>query len=256
MYSLILCAAGSILVSLIGFLLDGWGWFGLVFVAVALFAGSWFVVMRKLGARLQPKMEVVRRHAESGQIEGARRALEELLPMGKWVPMLTGQIEAQLGMLALHSRDEKTAVLHLKRSSKRVAEGQLMLAALHHRRKETDEALAVLAAAAPFHAKHSLLQNTYAWMLQKADRLDDAIALLNKLLKKVPDDEVGKDNLKRLQNRQRVDMRGFGNDWYALGLERPPASYGQIQTARKGFRQRAMPTGRKGFRQPPKRKSR
>ena len=65
----------------------------------------------------------------------------------------------------------------------------------------------------------------------------DAISAMNQLLQKVPDSEVSKDNLLRLQNRKKMNMKAFGMPWFSLGLERPPASMGELRTGRKGFRQ-------------------
>lgn len=237
MYSFILCAAAALVISLVGYSLDGWGWGGGLFIALMVFVVSWILWTRRMGRQLQPKMEAVRKLAERGQIDAARRSLAEMLPMGRWVPLLTGQLHAQLGVLALHSGEENKAIEHLSQATRRSPEGQLMLAALHYRRKNPAEALKVMAAAAPFHQKDSLVQNVYAYLLQKEGRVDDAIAQLNLLVRKSPEDAIGKDNLRRLQNQQRMDLKVFGNEWFALGLERPPASMGELRTVRKGFRQ-------------------
>ena len=99
-----------------------------------------------------------------------------------------------------------------------------MLATLHYRDKAPEKAFAVLERALPFHRKNSLLRNVYAYLLNNQGRVDDAIAQLNQLLAKSPDDPIAKDNLLRLQNRKRMDLRGFGTEWYALG---PGASAGE-----------------------------
>jgi hypothetical protein len=69
------------------------------------------------------------------------------------------------------------------------------------------------------------------------------MAQLNRFLKKAPNHEIGKDNLLRLQNGQRMDLKPFGPEWFALGIERPPASMGELRTARKGFRQQPRRQG-------------
>lgn len=249
MYSIILCAAVALAISLIVSLPVGFGWVGGTFLFTAVFVGLWIFLTRRFARLLQPKMEAVRKQAEQGQIAAARESLAALLPMGRWVPLLQGQIHSQLGMLALHAGEESKAIEHLNKSSRRVAEGQLMLASMHYRKQRKEEALKVMASAAPFQRKHSLFQNVYAHLLEKEGRLDEAIARLNTVVKKVPDDRISKDNLLRLQNRQRMDLRVFGNEWFALGFERPPTSMGELRTVRKGFRQPP-----KGPRQTPKKK--
>ena len=52
--------------------------------------------------------------------------------------------------------------------------------------------------------------------------------------------EHTKDNLLRLKNGKKMNMKKFGMAWYGLQFEKLPASMRQQQapTARKGFRQR------------------
>ncbi len=54
------------------------------------------------------------------------------------------------------------------------------------------------------------------------------------------DNESTKDNLRRLQNGKKMNMKKFGFTWYSLQFEKLPASLrqGQGMAARKGFRQR------------------
>ena len=94
-----------------------------------------------------------------------------------------------------------------------------------------------------FNKKDVLLHNFYAFLLRKEGQVDDAIEQLNDLQKKVPENEATIDNLKRLKNGQKMNMKPFGMTWYSLRLEKPPASMAQMP-----------PGGRKGFRQPSKKK--
>ncbi len=237
MYTILIAAGIALLAAASGVLTGIWGWVGAIFIALLVFAIVWVLAARRLMRTLQPRFDRVRKQAEAGQADAAMQSLEELLAMGPWMPGLTGQIHAQLGTLALHNGNEKKAREHLARSSRRSAEGQLVLASLHQRNGDTKAALDVLARAAPFNKSHGLFHNVYAYLLHKADRVDEAIAQLNRLLKKAPDHAIGKDNLLRLQNGQKMDLKPFGREWFALGLERPPASMGELRTARKGFRQ-------------------
>ena len=245
MYSILICSGIALAVGLGGYFLAWWGWLGGLLIAMLVFIIAWVVIARRFMKQLQPAMAQVRKQAEAGHVEAAMQTLEGMLPMGKWIPMLTGQISAQLGVLALHSGKEAVAMEHLANSSKRVAEGKLMLAALHYRKEKAEEAIKVLAECAPYQRKHALFHNTFAWILNKEDRVDDALTQLNRFLKKVPDHEISKSNRLRLQNKQKMDMKGFGMEWFALGLERPPASMGELRTGRKGFRQPPKQRGKR-----------
>ena len=237
MYTILISAALAIVVAAGGVALAWWGWIGGVFLGLLAFVITTAILGRRNVKRLQPQLERVRRLAESGQLDPAVRCLEELLPMSKWVPLLSGQLHAQIGVLSNHLGDESKAVEHLSKASRRLPEGQLMLASIHYRNERPDEAIATLAASSKRNLDHGLYQNVYAYLLHKQDRTAEAMAQLNRFLKKAPNHEVGKDNLLRLQNNQKMDLKSFGPEWYALGFERPPANMGELRTARKGFRQ-------------------
>ena len=62
--------------------------------------------------------------------------------------------------------------------------------------------------------------------------------MLAAFLKKDKTSAPTKDNMLRLQNKQRMNMSQFDMQWYALGLEAPPSQMGmQMRRAPKGFRE-------------------
>lgn len=244
MYALSISAVVAVLVGASGVLAGWWSWpWGIVFGSVA-FLACWVLVVRRFGRRLQTGLETVRRQAEAGQLALAIQSLADLRPLGRWIPRLEPQIDAQIGVLSFHSGDEEAAIRHLTAAGPRVGDAQVVLAALLQRKGETARALAVLTAAASRNRRHPLLHNMLAWLLQKQGSPERAMEVLAKYLRKEAKDDIGRENLLRLQNDQRVDMKAFGETWYALGLERPPASLGQVRTARKGFRQPPRKRGR------------
>lgn len=237
MYSVLLCSALALVFGFGGFLLDWWGWGWAILFSLLLFAAAWIVLTRIFNVRLQQPMQRVRKQMEAGMWDAAMQSLESLLPMGKWIPMLRGQLLAQMGMLAYQGGDEGKAVALLEGASVRAPDARLLLACIHWKRDDQKRALDILQFAAAVNKKHALLHNTYAWMLHKAERADDAQAVLAAYLKRDADNPQTKDNLLRLQNRTRMTMHGFDVQWYALGLERPPQAMGQMRRAPKGFRE-------------------
>lgn len=245
MYSLLLCSAIGLLFGFGGYFLDWWGWgWAILFLFVLAFV-AWILLARRFAARLQPAMGRVQKQMEAGLWEPAMQSLEDLLPMGRWIPMLRGQVLSQMGMLAYHAGDLPRAIELLEGSSMRAADGRLLLACIHWKKDDRDRALQVLQVAAAVNKKHALLHNVYAWMLHKSERADEAQALLAKFLKRDANNGPTKDNLLRLQNRTRMSMQAFDMQWYALGLERPPQAMGQLRRAPKGFRE---PPKRRGDR--------
>jgi hypothetical protein len=80
-------------------------------------------------------------------------------------------------------------------------------------------------------------------MLSKKGQNEAAIEKIQQALKIDDSNEVSKDNLQRLQNNKKMNMKPFGMNWYTLQLEKPPLSMMQDQFS-----------GRAGFRQPKRKK--
>lgn len=237
MYSILLSLSLSLLLGFSGVFLGWWHWiWGIVFTIV-LAVVIWILIARRIGKRLQPAMEQVQRQMQSQHFQLAYQSLEDMLPMCKWIPLLKGQLLAQMGMLALHMRKKDKGVQLLEGASLRNAEARLMLACIRYRDNEVDRALSILELTAKINKKHPLLHNTYAWMLQKAKKSEAAQAALAAFLKKNPGNAPSKENMLRLQNNKRMNMAGFDMQWYALGLEEPPQTMGQVRRAPKGFRE-------------------
>ncbi|HEB53193.1 MAG TPA: hypothetical protein ENI87_08070 [bacterium] len=243
MYSILLSLSLSLLLGFSGVFLDWWHWGWAILFTIVLAFVIWILIARAIAKRIQPAMEQVQRQMQAQHLQLAFQSLEDLLPLGKWVPLLKGQVLAQMGMLAIHMGDKQKGVDLLEGASLRNADARLMLACLRYKDGEVDRALSVLDLTSKVNKKHALLHNTYAWMLAKAGKRDQAQAVLAAFLKKDANNAATKDNLLRLQNNQRMNMAHFEMHWYVLGLEAPPQQM--------GMQMRRAP---KGFREPPKRK--
>ncbi len=168
-------------------------------------------------------------------VDGAIQSLRGLLKYGNWLPLLKGSVYAQIGVLTWHTGQQEQAIDALNKAGRRSAEAQLLLACIRYRDGKKDEALGILDKAILFSRKHALLHNVYAWLLNKEGKRDDAIRVLNRLIAKQAN-ETSSDNLLRLQNDQKMNMKAFGMEWYMLGFEHPPATMGEMRPIRKGFR--------------------
>ena len=76
---------------------------------------------------------------------------------------------------------------------------------------------------------------------------EKAIEQLRRALKVEKSNEASKENLLRLQNNRKLSMKRFGMQWYALKLEKPPASMRQYQPGtHRGMRNRQRKQKRRG----------
>ncbi|MEZ5966791.1 MAG: tetratricopeptide repeat protein [Planctomycetota bacterium] len=214
----------------------GAGWFFAGLLGLVAFVATWIIGARRIGRRLEPTLQQARRQIEAGLVKPAIASMRSVLPMARWIPLLGGQIHAQIGFLEHQTGDQDAAVASLSRAGRRSGDAKLLLACIQFRDGKKDEALAELEECTRFNRKHVLSHNVYAWLLNREGKRAEAIEVLNRLLKKENDAKSTANRL-RLQNGQKMDMAQFGMMWYALGFERPPASMGQMRTAPKGFRQ-------------------
>ena len=96
--------------------------------------------------------------------------------------------------------------------------------------------------------KNGLVWSTYAWCLDKLGDRTRALEVLGRAVKQNPADEKLKDNQKALQNNERLRMKPYGQDWWAMRLEPVP-----MDAIPAGMR---PPQGfRKGWRTPPQTRS-
>lgn len=243
MYSILLCSAIALTLGFSGTLLDWWGWGWAIFFSLVALAVTWILWNRRLLGKVQPLMSRVQRLMQDQQLPAAYQALEELLQFSNWVPLLRGQVLAQMGMIANFMGDQAKAISLLEGASLRAPDARLLLGCIVYKKGDTARGIQTLQLAAAVNKKHALLHNTLAWMLQRNERADEAQQVLAAYLKRDADNGPSKENLLRLQNRTRMTMQGFDMQWYALGLEHPPQTMGQMRRAPKGFRE------------PPKRRS-
>jgi tetratricopeptide (TPR) repeat protein len=243
MYSVAIAVAIGLLFGLGGWLLAWWSLFWVFVFTPIVMVVAWVVLVRLIGKRVMPMNIVVQRQMEAGHVDAAMQSLRDMLRFANWMPLLRGQVMAQLGILNFHLGKHDEAEKLLLQSTRRAPEGQVILAVLHYRAGQKDRAFQTLQLAGVVNRGNSYLHNVRAWLLHKDGRVDEAIAALGSYLKKQAIDEQAKENLLRLQNGKKPTMKSFGMPWYVLGFEQPPPEMGQLRTHRKGFRTPPMRRG-------------
>jgi len=245
-YTILVALAVGVVAGVVWTLLGLWKtWaFGIV-LGLVVFVASFALLSRRLAKRIEPRFEQIQRQVQGGNAQLALKSLEDLLPLSRWQVLLKGQLYAQMGSLCFTMGDEGRALEYLEKASPRLADGQLFLASLHYRRKDTEKAKQVLETAIKYNKKQVILYNVYAWLLNKEGDRDGSIEQLLRCLKVEKSNEATKDNLQRVQNGKKMNMKRFGMTWYGLQFEKLPASLRQGQQ---------VMTGRKGFRQKPRRR--
>lgn len=187
---------------------------------------------------IEPKFAQAQKQAQAKQFKLAIKTLEELLPYTKWQILLKNQIFSQIGVFCFAEKNETKALEYLGKGSPRSPDAQMILATIYYKQKKMDQVKKVFDVTIKFNKKQVILYNAYAYMLNQSGMKEVAIEILQKSLKVNQGNDASKDNLLRLQNNKKMNMKPFGMSWYSLQLEKPPLSMMQPQFAGKaGFRQ-------------------
>jgi len=93
--------------------------------------------------------------------------------------------------------------------------------------------------------KDGFVWSIYAFCLDKAGQREKALEVLGRGLAESPSDEKMKTNQLALQNKERLRMKAYGQEWWAFHLEPPP-----IDAVPPGMR--GQLTQRNGYRSPKK----
>ena len=240
MYTVLIAIGVGIVSGVIWTLLGLWKTWAMGIVLTIVVGLLTFVLLsRRIAKRIEPRFQHIHKLIQGGSPQLALKGLEELLPLARWQVLLKGQLYAQLGSLCFTIGQEQKAFEYLLKASPRSADGQLFLASLYSRRKNPEKAREVLEVAIRYNKKQLILYHVYAWLLARDGDRDAAIEQLLRALKVEKSNEHTKDNLLRLQNGKKMNMKKFGMAWYGLQFEKLPAA----------MRQQQAPIGRKGFRQ-------
>jgi tetratricopeptide (TPR) repeat protein len=220
MYTILIAVGVGIVSGVAWTLLGLWKtWAMGIVLAITVSLLTFVLVSRRIAKRIEPRFQHIHKQIQGGNAQLALKGLEEMLPMARWQVLLKGQLYAQLGSLCFTMGQDQKAFDYLCKASPRVADGQLFLASLYSRRKESEKARQVLETAIRYNKKQLILYNVYAWVLARDGERDAAIEQLLRALKIEKNHENTKDNLLRLQNGKKMNMKKFGVAWYGVQFE-------------------------------------
>jgi tetratricopeptide (TPR) repeat protein len=204
------------------FILKGYISFS-VLIGVLTAAAVFIILTRKATKELELLNEKAQKALYSQNFDRALRIYESGLSLGKKSPFIVGQIHGLIGMIHYIRRDHEKAKASLQRSSSMnwIAKGMLAVVLMNEKRyDEMDKIFKTVITAGK---KEGLAWSLYAYCLDKINRREDALKILeegNKRLKEA-DDRI-KTNILELKNNRRMRMKGFGESWYQFMLEKPP----------------------------------
>ncbi|CAM2064561.1 hypothetical protein SCOR_04270 [Sulfidibacter corallicola] len=213
---------GVALVLAIGLVLLQTSWF--IYVPMGLVAGvtTFLVLGRRIQTQLEAIMYQMQKDIQSGKLDRAIDTLKQGYSLKNRHIFVEGQLNSQIGVLYYLKKDHERALEYLSKGFVKHHIAQCMLAIIHYKRKNLDEMKKVMDETIRANGKQSICYGLYAWLLHQNKDKEGAMAMLQKGLKKMPDDEKLTNNLTLLQNDKKMKMKAYGDMWVQFMLERPP----------------------------------
>lgn len=216
-------------------------------LAVTLIAAVF--LLRRLSKRIEPIVADAQRHMQGGRKEMALKALRSGLWLGRWHPLIEGQLRTQIGVLEYASGNVDNAIAELSKASSRPWEGPAFLGCAHFKKRNESDMVKAFEKAVKVAPKEGIAWTLYAFCMNARGKKDEAIKILQRGLEKLPGDARLQGNVENLQGGKKLKTAPYGDTWTAFGVE-PGAPVGPANLPKyaRGYAQRP------GFRQKPQRK--
>lgn len=193
-------------------------WLGVLAAIVpALIAAiiAYILLSRRTVMRLQVEMEALVPLLQGRQIDAARQKLIDLKRRyGPWQVLLSGQMDAQLGVIDYMQQRYDDALPRLEAGKWRNATILTFIGCVHWRKSDKAKAWASFEAAVKASPKELIVWVVYATLLYKADQREDALKVVGRGLAALPDNAVLKELQAVLANKRKVDTTRYPQTWY------------------------------------------
>jgi tetratricopeptide (TPR) repeat protein len=188
--------------------------------------------MRRSWKRLEAVFDAMQKDVQAQKIDRAIQTLQGGFVLAPWQFLVASQLHSNIGILHYLKQDLEGALPHLDKSFSKNWVARGMLAAARYRKQDLDTATKVLEEAVRANKKEGVVWSLYAWVLEKEDRHEQAIAVLGRGVAANPSDEKLKTSLQALQNGKKLKLgKLYAEQWFQFMLERPPPEF-----AGAGFR--------------------
>ena len=232
MYNLLISIAVGVAVSVALALGTNLGLAAAIFPGVLAITIAYFVLMRRTWKRLEAVFDAMQKDVQAQKIDKAIQTLQGGFVLAPWQFLVASQLHSNIGILHYLKQDLEGALPHLDKSFSKNWVARGMLGAARYRKQDLDTATKVLEEAVRANKKEGVVWSLYAWVLEKEDRHEQAIAVLGRGVAANPSDEKLKTSLQALQNGKKLKLgKLYAEQWFQFMLERPPPEF-----AGAGFR--------------------
>ncbi len=226
MYNLLIAIAVGVAVSAALALGTELGLVAAIFPGVLALAVVYFVLARRTWKRLEALFEGMQREVQAQKFDKAIQTLQGGFVLAPWQFLVASQLHSNIGILKYLRQDLDGSVPHLEKSFSRNWIARGMLGVARYRKRDVDGMKKVFDQAVKVNKKEGVLWSTYAWILEKEDRHQEAITLLGRAVAANPSDEKLRTCLQALQNGKKLKLgKLYGEQWFQFMLERPPPEF-------------------------------
>jgi tetratricopeptide (TPR) repeat protein len=240
MYNILISVGAAVVVFLILKFAAGLSWWLSLLIALPVFMGVFYLISRLIMKKVMAVMEAATKDLQAQRVEKCIRELQSAFKYGKWQIYVTGQLNAQIGMIHYMKREFAAAFPYLEKAFFKNWVAMGMLAVSYMKRNKNDKMRDTFEKALQGSPKESLLWNLYAYCLTEIGDTAKAKEVLEKGLKKLPGDERIMHNIEALSEGKKMKMKNFGEMWLQFHLERPSAIMKQQQAAMGGMKRRII----------------
>lgn len=226
MYNLLISIAIGVVIAVALALGTEFGLVAAVFPGVLAATIAYFLLARRSWKKLEAIMETVQREVQTQKIDKAIQTLQGGFALAPWQFLVAAQLHSNIGMLLYIRQDLEAALPHLEKSFSRHWIAQGMLGVARYRKRDLEGMKKVFDQAVKSNKKEGVLWSTYAWILEKEARHEDAIRVLSRAVAANGSDEKLKTSLQALQNGKKLKLgKLYGEQWFQFLLERPPPEF-------------------------------
>jgi tetratricopeptide (TPR) repeat protein len=222
------------------------------------FGGAAVLLLRWSGSKVEPMLKAAEKHITGGRRELALKTIRDGMALGKWNPFLPGQLRVQVGVLEYAAGNFDAAEAELSKASKYPWLSRAYLGCVYFKKREPEKMKKAFDDAVKVGEKEGVLYTLYAYCLNAQGQKDEAVAVLEKSLKKIEGKTEAEktdrgrieNNIELLKEGKKLKTQVYGDAWNRFALEGPaqPQSPQQLPKFMRGYNPRP------GFRQRPQRR--
>ena len=182
--------------------------------ALLVFGGMYFVLARRVMQKVQVDIEQTMPMLQRREIEQARARLEDVKTRwGRWQFLLSGQIDAQIGMIDYLQMKWDDALPRLEAGKWRNWGALTCIGCIHWRKGNRDAAWPFFEKATSAAPQEAIVALIWGTLLVRADRREEALKVCDRAIQSMPKSQVLKDFQATVANKRKIETKAFPESW-------------------------------------------